>query len=441
MNKILLVTHWTGGDVMPFVRLGTLLRREGFQVTLFSHCVYRDIAIASGLDFVAIDDTAEYHAMVRDLPKLNDPVGDAAGTIEFHKIHHGPERLARECRLILAKIEDRSTAILFRHRSSIAGLLAAELAQAPVGVVFLAPNYLSHLELHESLVGAAIRDQINIARAEIGLAPIESWTNWMVSPRCKLGIWPQWYQQADEPSLPGLTAMGFLHENQAPETELAEDLRDFINRHAAPVLITGGTSRLISPRFYNTAVSACIQARRPAVVVLPFPDMLSIDLPDFIFPVRSASIPAILERASAIIHHGGIGTASEALLAAVPQIILPHMADRPDNAARFRALGIAKVYPELRWDPILIAQGLAETQNSEFQNWCEQRAKQERSQKSASMVIECLHALRQGPGLDSYSLQQKPHNSANPARHGQNNEPAISEEKRRILLELIKNRT
>jgi UDP:flavonoid glycosyltransferase YjiC (YdhE family) len=39
------------------------------------------------------------------------------------------------------------------------------------------------------------------------------------------------------------------------------------------------------------------------------------------------------------VHHGGIGTMSQALAAGVPQLVMPMGHDQPDNARRLKLLG------------------------------------------------------------------------------------------------------
>src|SRR5262249_47793402 len=49
----------------------------------------------------------------------------------------------------------------------------------------------------------------------------------------------------------------------------------------------------------------------------------------------------LLPRASALVHHGGIGTALQALAAGIPQLIVPVFLDQPDNGRRLARLGVA----------------------------------------------------------------------------------------------------
>lgn len=47
----------------------------------------------------------------------------------------------------------------------------------------------------------------------------------------------------------------------------------------------------------------------------------------------------LLPHCSAIVHHGGIGTTSQAFAAAIPQVVRPLAFDQFDNATRVQRLG------------------------------------------------------------------------------------------------------
>jgi rhamnosyltransferase subunit B len=52
----------------------------------------------------------------------------------------------------------------------------------------------------------------------------------------------------------------------------------------------------------------------------------------------------VLPQARLIVHHGGIGTAVDALRTRTPQWLFPGAHDQPDNAERLRRLGVARVF-------------------------------------------------------------------------------------------------
>jgi UDP:flavonoid glycosyltransferase YjiC (YdhE family) len=53
----------------------------------------------------------------------------------------------------------------------------------------------------------------------------------------------------------------------------------------------------------------------------------------------------IFPRAGLIVHHGGIGTTGQALRVGKPQLVVPHMGDKPDNTRRIVVMGLAKRCP------------------------------------------------------------------------------------------------
>lgn len=78
---------------------------------------------------------------------------------------------------------------------------------------------------------------------------------------------------------------------------------------------------------------------RPAVLGMTVPGTPSWDwLP----------LGAILPRCRVVAHHGGSGTTFSAFTEGVPQLVIPHMTDQPDNAALVTAAGAGVVLPPER---------------------------------------------------------------------------------------------
>jgi rhamnosyltransferase subunit B len=66
----------------------------------------------------------------------------------------------------------------------------------------------------------------------------------------------------------------------------------------------------------------------------------------------------ILPRATALVHHGGIGTTAQAIAAGIPQVIHPMAHDQPDNAARVERLGIGASLSPKRFNAGSLAENL-----------------------------------------------------------------------------------
>ncbi|MBO7564192.1 MAG: glycosyltransferase family 1 protein [Clostridiales bacterium] len=372
MANFILVTHWTGGDVYPFIRLGKLLRIEGHDVTILTHCVYEEKAKAAGLRFLPVDTMEEYKDLNRDLSMLADPIGRKDEYLRFHSLYHGKERLLREVGLI-EKVMTPESIIIARHRSSISGLLAAEKHHLRYASMILAPNYFSHMELHDELFGDAFCEEINAAREVLGLPPITDWKDWTYSPKTILCGWPDWYSERDETWADSAVPIGYIPDPAqkeasaaladqedlfGTETEIGSFLKEAERENVKTAIVTGGSSRMVSKDFYSTAIRSCILAGVSTIAVTPYDEFIPEDLPDSVLCVHSAPIRDIMKKVDIVVHHGGMGTISEAIDAAIPQVILPHLTDGPDNADRLAALGIASKFPPKMWDPEKIAESI-----------------------------------------------------------------------------------
>jgi rhamnosyltransferase subunit B len=65
-------------------------------------------------------------------------------------------------------------------------------------------------------------------------------------------------------------------------------------------------------------------------------------LPPEMVAVDYAPFESLLERGCAIVHHGGVGTTSQALRAGIPTLIVPFAFDQSDNAAHAARLGTSR---------------------------------------------------------------------------------------------------
>ena len=76
---------------------------------------------------------------------------------------------------------------------------------------------------------------------------------------------------------------------------------------------------------------------------------------------HAAYIPfsALLPRAAALVHHGGIGTLAQGLAAGRPHLVMPMAFDQFDNAARLVRLGVGRVLRPRRFTGPAVARELA----------------------------------------------------------------------------------
>ena len=345
MGEFLLVTHGTAGDVLPFIRIGAALTARGHAVTLISHAPYADRARAAGLGFAAVDTAAQYEAGQRRTP-------DLLAAQRPHELRAYYEReglfaqLRREVDLLAERHRPGHTVLVGRHTSALSVLVAADLLAAPAAWIAVAPVQLLVAPVAAAHVRAGLAPGIDAVRAGFSLPPVGDWGGWLRSTRAVLGLWSTWFDAAGPRAAAGVTLTGFVTGDSLTAEEWPVAGR--------PLLVTG-TGQLLHPRFYPVALDAVAATGRPALVVAPDRALLPARLPSDVDWHPRLPFPSVLPQVAAILHHGGIGTAVRALRTGTPQVIMAHGADRPDNAGRLAACGVARWAAEPDWTPQTVA--------------------------------------------------------------------------------------
>ncbi|GAA3804762.1 glycosyltransferase [Sphaerisporangium flaviroseum] len=347
MATMMLVTHGTDGDVLPFVRLGHRLRAGGHEVTLLTHAHYRDHAARAGLGFVAIDTQAAFERTLTDTPGLLDGLGWP----EFYERNGLYEQMVLEFRALAERHRPGETVLVGRHTSALSVLFAAEALGAPAAWVAVAPIQVmaSRAALHA--YRHVLSDGLGRVRRELGLGPIADWDAWFASARLELGLWPRWFDRAGVRSPARVRLTGFPLPDDDEDDTLPEGVAELLAGPVRPVLVTGGTGRMLHPEFYTAAVEGGRLAGRPVLLVVRHRDLVPDPLPAGVTWYPRLPFRAVMPEVAAVVHHGGIGTLSRALAAGVPQVILAHGVDRPDNAERLERHGLASRLPAPRWTP------------------------------------------------------------------------------------------
>ena len=362
MAVILLVTHGTAGDVLPFVRIGSALAGRGHDVSLLTHAPYAERVRGAGLEFVPIDTESAYRdgqarsaelLSVRgpaDLRRYYDQLGLFAalrGEIASLRTRHRPGR----------------TVLVGRHTSALSVLIAAEALGAPAVTVAVAPIQLLVAPVAALHLARGLADGIDAVRTENGLPPRTDWLRWLGSGARTLGLWPPWFDAAGTPAPAGVDLVGFVTGDDTGDGtggRVPAEVVALLAEKPAPILVTGGTGAMLHPRFYPAALDAISATGRSAVVVAPDRSLLPERLPSRTRWYPRLPFPTLMPQFGALLHHGGIGTAVRALRSGTPQVILAHGADRPDNAERLAAHRLARWMDVDRWTPGVVAGQLTE---------------------------------------------------------------------------------
>ncbi|MBD1559380.1 hypothetical protein HC752_20775 [Vibrio sp. S9_S30] len=392
MANILISTHWVGGDVIPFIRLAEYLKNQGHSVRIFSHYGYKKWAEDAGIDFTPWESEEAYVQLQNSLPNFLQPFSQPNQFLSFRQQYLSPETRLKEFHS-LAKYANRPETILIgRCRSSIAAMHLSEVRQLPFISVYLAPSNLSYMALINQSFKAVLDKEVNDFRSLLQLETQTTWQGYQFSSTHNLGFWPRWFSSEVLDSQVDVSPVGFplcLEKSSHIETpsrlenpskietsrvSLPEEVERFFLAHPKPVLITGGTSQLVSKELYQTAIDACAQAHRPAIVVTEHDHMLPSVLPKPVIRAKKLPFEQVFSRCSLVIHHGGIGSSAQCIAAGVPQLVMAHMTDGPDNARKLEAQQVARFLPPSEWTVAHLLNAMDELGSTSVAEHCQSLA-------------------------------------------------------------------
>lgn len=369
--KVLVSAWGTAGDVLPTIAVGWELRRRGHEVIFAGSPYFLRAAREAGLAFVPTGREGDHERMMAD-----SALFDRARLKSFQDIieeHYCPQmesffRVASEAFnggaqvLVGGEIGSLSAAeargvpwVQIACSPESAGVVSQYDPVHPQHLLPRACRWLArtggglrlYLRLRElrhghwrrrrlppnDLLGELLRiGPISAFRKSKGLAvqigPSRSATACM---------WPTWFAppQPDWPQ--GARNCGFpLYPRPRAAASPAERLR-------GPVIVTTGSMAASQFTFFALSVAACVALGREAILVTPHRDHLPAELPDGVKHLAHAPFDELIGRSALVVHHGGIGTASYAIAAGVPQLILPIRGDQFDNANRVCRLGVGRM--------------------------------------------------------------------------------------------------
>ena len=377
--RITLIPIGSAGDVHPLVGVGQTLKARGHEVSVITNPYFRTTVEQAGLRLVPFG-TVEQYEVITSHPRLWTgrhglkviAAATALGAPELYRLieqehHAGAQVMAG---------------------GSLA--FAARVAQDVLGVRFvtlhLAPAQLISVHdfpvLHRRLAGinrwplpakraiVSLMDRVsdrilgpgaNRLLTEHALPRVRHiLTRWWHSPLLTIGLFPEWYASPQLDWPPQVTLTGFPLFDGRETTAIPGEVERFLNDAGAdpPIVFVAGSGNRQGRRFYAAAAEACVRLGRRGLLLTRYPEQLPAALPVGVRHVDYLPLSQVLPRASALVHHGGIGTAAQGLAAGVPQLVMPMTFDQPDNVSRLNRLGVARSLPPEAFEPAAIVREL-----------------------------------------------------------------------------------
>jgi UDP:flavonoid glycosyltransferase YjiC (YdhE family) len=372
--RIVIATVGSLGDLFPFLALGQELRARGHEVLIGTHGIHRAPVEAAGLAFADASGLPEPENreayMARAFDRWRGPrfvVHDLAATdtaasfVRLRRACEGADVLVTTTLAFGAQILGETQPL--RWFSAVLAPAAFISAYDPpaTGVAVLdrffraSPRRGAWLGRLARRVTRPWTAPVRAFRQTLGLADQSAtgdpFHRGQHGRDGVLALYPSMLGEP-QPDWPGhVTVCGFARYRQ-PAAPMASALAAFLDEGKAPLVFTLGSAAVFAGLgFFRESVHAIAQLGERAVLLTGSPELRAAlgSLPGNILAVDYASHAALFPHASVVVHHGGIGTSTEALYAGVPALVVPHGFDQPDNAARLQRLGVAGIVPITRY--------------------------------------------------------------------------------------------
>ncbi len=389
--RAILTSFGTEGGIVPFAALARALMRRGHQVSLLTNHRHCERFAGLGCELCPLDTAEEFRAFVCDGYQMLTP--DRVPGL--YRRYYLP-KLQLEVSAIAERLDPEIPCVIVASETpGLAARVAAERLRVPLVSVLIQPNHISTQSLLKSLVGSVLADEINHHRALLGLAPRTDLNTWWSAVDRYLALWPDWYAP-DFFGWPRTTYAGLVGYDRSGVSP-----GWFTRGRSAPsVLVTGGTAYLASRAFFASICEALAGTPSQKVMLCSQPEMIPASISDdFRIVSWVESFGAALADVDVLIHHGGLGTISQALASGTPQLVLADGGDRPENGRFIAELGAGLFLPRTQWTPDKIRAAFdAVTKSPQIRRRCMELAARCDAEQAAAAGALCIESAAALPG-------------------------------------------
>lgn len=418
--RIVLNTFGSFGDIHPYMAIAMELQRRGHTPVIAAMEGYREKILGAGLEFAPV--------------RPDVPPPKEQGTELVEKIMEpktGPRFLMDG--LVFPAVRDSyedllkavaGADLLVTHPAAPAGPLVGRKIGMPWISTVLAPmSFVSAYDppvppfwqwtrklsvLGPGIMGFLLNTMKNSYKAkavtdfrdELGLADTGNpMFEGQHSPTLVLALFSEVFAKPQPDWPPQTKLTGFCFYDGHHETQMPPELLRFLDSGGQPVVFTLGSSAVwVARDFFQQSIEAAQRLGRRAVLLIGDERNRPHTLPEGVIAVDYAPYQSLLPRACAMVHHGGVGTTSQGLLAGVPTLIVPFAFDQSDNAEHAYRLGTSRTLYRKNYFAPRVAKELHKLLQPAYARRARevsQRLKQEDGPRRAADLIEQVLSGRQ----------------------------------------------
>ena len=362
--RIILNTFGSFGDIHPYMAIAMELQRRGHSPVIAAMEGYREKISGAGLEFASVrpDIPTPKEQGSELVEKIMEPITGPRFLMEglvFPAVRDSYEDLLKAI---------AGADLLVTHPAAPAGPLVGRKTGMSWISTVLAP--LSFVSAHDppvppfwqwtsklSVLGPGVMGfLLNTMKNSYKAKPVAEFRNELGltdtgnpmfegqhSPTLVLALFSEVFAKPQPDWPPQTKITGFCFYDGHHETQVPAELNHFLDNGPPPIVFTLGSSAVwVARDFFKESIEAAKRLGRRAVLLIGDERNLTFSLPEGVIAVNYAPYQSLLPRACAVVHHGGVGTTSQGLLAGVPTLIVPFAFDQSDNAEHAYRIGTSR---------------------------------------------------------------------------------------------------
>lgn len=358
--NIVIIALGSIGDVLPMLAIGEALKNNGEQVTVFGPSIpshYRDRFNVSYTSIVDEDILKKVHLDSRLWWPLLGPVLSIRLVVS-----HFPEMIETVRPYCHSKTCLLSNTMVFFSNT------LSELTGCKNLTIHMSPYVLERYSKHTPAFFAAVFnyfytiyvDFCDLLLSQV-LKPLQRYRKQFGLPYQKqflktyfgsypqvLCLCPKWFLvDEDVNSSVYFSTFPFIAADE--QDVLDKPLVDFLKKNPNPILFTAGSAVGNAKKFYAEAVNSCKKLKKNGILLTAFDENIPKNLPYTIMHVRYAPLHLLMDKASVLVSHGGMGTVSLGMKSNIKQLVMPMSYDQFYNASKVKQLGQGMVLPMWRY--------------------------------------------------------------------------------------------
>jgi rhamnosyltransferase subunit B len=361
--KVIIYALGTSGDINPMVGIGKLMKDRGYSVILLTSNYFKELIEASGFEFVSVGTEEEY--LRGNQPSAWEVKNAADNFIYYHAPAFLPayqyiEQLQQKENVVLLSIGEQNGAVTaaIKHgipyiKFAVSPNLIFSAEKPPAPLCWQLPKKIPKF-IQRIIVKYVDKKSMKLFFQHPEAKPYVELRKKLGCPvtydrksnaELLIGLFPEWFGMRAKDWPKDMKLVGFpLSDPANKDARLVFD--SILEEIGSPIVFTTGTGVSEAEDVFKEGRKICELLNLPGLFVGSNGSKSVLSDSALCRHIDYIDFEYALPKCRAIVHHGGIGTLSQAVRAGIPQLIRPIKYDQPDNANRLHQLGLGTfVFP------------------------------------------------------------------------------------------------